>query len=255
MEGVVLKRRVIPLLLWEKGRLVKTVRFEPGRDVGDPVKSSQVYSDQDADELILLNIGGMKEDQQLFNQTISKIASCCFVPLSVGGGIRSLQDADTLFSAGADKVVVNTAAYHESNIITEISQKYGSQAIIISVDYQWSDGEPKLFSHGGSKEENITLKKHLENSAEKGAGEIMLQSMERDGLMEGYDLELLRSVAPRVAAPMILAGGAGNFSHLVEAFKIGADAVACGSLFNFGDNNPIRAKAYLKNHGIQIKKY
>ena len=249
-----LKRRVIPLLLWEKGRLVKTVRFEPGRDVGDPVKSSQVYSDQDADELILLNIGGMKENLQLFNQTISKIASCCFVPLSVGGGIRSLQDADTLFSAGADKVVVNTAAFHESNIITEISQKYGSQAIIISIDYRWCDGEPKLYSHGGSKEENITLMKHLENSAGKGAGEIMLQSMERDGLMEGYDLELLRSVAPRVAAPMILAGGAGNFSHLVEAFKNGADAVACGSLFNFGDNNPIRAKAYLKNNGIQIKK-
>ena len=111
------------------------------------------------------------------------------------------------------------------------------------------------FQMGGSKEENITLKKHLENITGRGAGEIMLQSMERDGSMEGYDLELLRDVAAKRHAPMILAGGAGNFSHLVAAFEAGADAVACGSLFNFGDNNPIRAKAYLKNHGIQIKKY
>ena len=250
-----LKRRVIPLELWEKGRLVKTVRFEPGRDVGDPVKSSQVYSDQDADELLLLNIRGSADDMPLFSETIRRIASCCFVPLSVGGGIRSLQDADILFSAGADKVVLNTAAYHESHIITEISQKYGSQAIIISIDYRWGDGEPRLFSESGSKEEKVTLKKHLENIAGKGGGEIMLQSMERDGLMGGYDQDLLRALAAKVPAPMILAGGAGNFSHLVEAFEAGADAVACGSLFNFGDNNPIRAKAYLKNHGIQIRKF
>jgi imidazole glycerol-phosphate synthase subunit HisF len=253
MGWVVLKRRVIPLELWRNGRLVKTVRFDPGRDVGDPIKSSQVYSDQDADELILLNIGGMKEDLQLFSQTVREIAACCFVPLSVGGGIRSLQDADTLFSAGADKVVVNTAAYHETNIVTEISQKYGTQAIIISIDYRWSDGGPRLFSHGGSKEENITLKKHLENIAGKGAGEIMLQSMERDGSMEGYDLELLQTVAAMVPAPIILAGGAGNFFHLVEAFQSGADGAACGSLFNFGDNNPLRAKAFLKNYKIPLK--
>ena len=248
-----LKRRVIPLQLWEKGRLVKTVRFEPGRDVGDPVKSSQVYSDQDADELILLNIGGMREDLQLFCQTVKKIASCCFVPLSVGGGIRSLQDADTLFSAGADKVVVNTAAYRETNIVTEITQKYGTQAIIISIDYRWNDSEPRLFSHGGSKEEDITLKEHLENIAGRGAGEIMLQSMERDGSMEGYDLKLLRMVHANIPSPIILAGGAGNFSHLVEALEAGVDAVACGSLFNFGDNNPLRAKAFLKNYKIALK--
>lgn len=151
--------------------------------------------------------------------------------------------------------MVNTAAYHESNIATEVSQKYRSQAIIISIDYRWSDGEPRLSSYSGPKEGNVTMSKHLENIAGRWAEETMLHSMGRDDSMEGDDLELLRMASAKTPSPIILAGRAGNFSHLVEAFEAGTDAVACGSPFNFGDNNPIRAKAYLKNHGIQIKKY
>jgi len=245
---------VIPLELWKKNRLVKTVGFESPRDVGDSVKSSQVYSDQEADELILLNIEKSLQSFVPFLETVKNVASCCFVPLAVGGGIRTLQDADRLFSSGADKVVLNSVAYGSPSVLRTISEKYGRQAVIVGVDYRGSSSHLRLWSNGGRKLEVVSLEDHLEIVIKEGAGEIMLQSIDRDGAMKGYDLETLQRVAQKIPVPLILAGGAGDFVHLVEALKTGADAAACGSLFNFGDNNPLRAKAFLKNHGIPLKK-
>lgn len=253
MEWSVLKRRVIPLELFRGQRLVKTVQFREGRDVGDPVKSSQVYSDQDADELIVLNIDGPKGNFAEFTRIVSRIASCCFVPLTVGGGIREEGHADALFAAGADKVVVNTVVYENPQVVTQIANKYGSQAVVAGVDYSGDSGDLLLLSAGGRRVEKVTLPSHLANLKNAGAGEIMLQSVDRDGEMAGYDLFLLREVASQVSMPLIIAGGAGSFMDLENAFVAGADGAACGSLFNFGDNNPLRAKAFLKNRGVCVK--
>jgi cyclase len=249
----VLKRRVIPLELWKKGRLVKTVRFGESRDVGDPVKSSQVYSDQDADELMVLNIEGPDGDFDEFARTVSRIATCCFVPLTVGGGIREKGHADALFASGADKVLVNTVAYEHPNVVNQIANKYGSQAVVAGIDYSGDSGSLSLLSSGGRKVQKVTLRGHLADLKSAGAGEIMLQSVDRDGVMAGYDLILLREVAAELSMPLIIAGGAGSFADLVGAFAAGADGAACGSLFNFGDNNPLRAKAFLKNRGVCVK--
>lgn len=249
-----LKRRVIPLELWKKGRLVKTVRFGESRDVGDPVKSSQVYSDQDADELMVLNIEGPDGDFYEFARTVSRMAACCFVPLTVGGGIREKGHADALFASGADKVLVNTVAYEHPNVVNQIANKYGSQAVVAGIDYSGDSGSLSLLSSGGRKVQKVTLQGHLANLKSAGAGEIMLQSVDRDGVMAGYDLFLLREVAAELSMPLIIAGGAGSFADLVGAFAAGADGAACGSLFNFGDNNPLRAKAFLKNRGVCVKK-
>ena len=239
--------------LFRDRRLVKTIQFGEGRDVGDPVKSSQVYSDQDADELIVLNIDGLKENFEEFVRTVNRIASCCFVPLTVGGGIREVGHADALFSAGADKIVVNTVAYEHPEVITRIANKYGNQAVVAGIDYSGDSESLSLLSAGGRKLEKVTLKIHLAKLKSAGVGEIMLQSVDRDGKMAGYDLVLLREVAAQVSMPLIIAGGAGSFTDLVSAFAAGADGAACGSLFNFGDNNPLRAKAFLKNQGVCVK--
>jgi cyclase len=254
VERPVLKRRVIPLELFRDQRLVKTVQFGEGRDVGDPVKSSQVYSDQDADELIFLNIDGPNGNFSEFVRTVGRIASCCFVPLIVGGGIREEEHADVLFAAGADKILVNTVAYGHPGVVTQIANKYGSQAVVAGVDYSGNSEALSLLSAGGRKVEKVTLQSHLANLKNAGAGEIMLQSVDRDGKMAGYDLILLREVAAQVSMPLIIAGGAGSFADLVGAFAAGADGAACGSLFNFGDNNPLRAKAFLKNQGVCVKR-
>ncbi len=249
-----LKRRIIPIELLENGRLVKSVRFANLRDVGDPVKSSHIYSDQDADELVLLNISQKDRDVSALVNVVARIAQECFVPFTVGGGIRHLKDAELLFAAGADKVLLNSICYSRPHLITEIGDRYGRQAVVIGIDALNKEGEFILFSDCGRNQEVVTLSEHVAKVINAGAAEIMIQSINRDGTMTGYDLNLIQEVIARSAVPVIAAGGAGNFQHLKEAFDVGSDAVACGSLFNFGDNNPLRAKAFLKNYGILLKK-
>ena len=253
MGRLVLKRRIIPIELLDGGRLIKTVGFSIPRDVGDPVKSSQVYSDQDADELVLLNISREYRDVASLAEVVSRIAQECFVPLTVGGGIRTLEDAVRLFLAGADKVLVNSSAYSQPDLITEIGARYGQQAIVVGIDARSEPAGFALFSDCGRRREHISLSNHVTKVVATGAGEIMIQSIDRDGTMTGYDLDLLQAVIELSPVPVIAAGGAGDFMHLKQAFDIGADAAACGSLFNFGDNNPLRAKAFLKNYKIPLK--
>ena len=249
-----LKRRIIPIELLDGRRLIKTVGFSAPRDVGDPVKSSQVYSDQDADELVLLNISREHRDVTALVEVVARIARECFVPFTVGGGIRSLEDAARLFAAGADKVLVNTAAYAQPGLITDIGDRYGQQAVVVGIDARPEAKGFAVFSDCGRRQESVSLSAHITKVVAAGAGEIMIQSIDRDGTMAGYDLGLLQAVISLSPVPVIVAGGAGDFMHLKQAFDAGADAAACGSLFNFGDNNPLRAKAFLKNYSIPLKR-
>jgi imidazole glycerol-phosphate synthase subunit HisF len=249
-----LKRRIIPVQLILNGRLVKSVQFEKPRDVGDPVKSSKVYSDQDADELFLLNIGG---EGQAFDQLVNalgKIARSCYVPLTVGGGIRSIDDARRLFDVGCDKVSLCSQAFGNPALIEQIAKSYGSQAVVVCVDVVKSGDGYELRSSCGKKSEMASLEDHLASVENHGAGEIVIQSIDRDGTMTGYDKELIALTCSKTQLPVIALGGAGLVTHLHEALQAGASAVACGSYFNFGDNNPLRAKAALKNYGVPLKR-
>jgi cyclase len=249
-----LKRRIIPIELLDSGRLVKTRMFKSPRDVGDPIKSSKVYSNQDADELLFLNITRNDRSAASLIETVARIATECFVPLSAGGGITSFEDAARLIEVGADKVVINTAAYRDPKLIGSIAQAFGRQAVVVGVDVLSEGTDYSLWSGCGARFENVRLERHVQNAISAGAGEIMIQSIDRDGVMGGYDLDLVRRVTAVSNVPVIAAAGAGHFLHLKEVFEAGADAAACGSLFNFGDNNPLRAKAYLKNHNIPLKR-
>jgi len=249
-----LKRRIIPIELLKDGRLVKTINFSAPRDVGDPLKSSQVYSDQDADELLLLNISQNNRNVKALVELVEKIAQKCFVPLTVGGGIKCLEDAARLFNAGADKIMLNSIVYEQTRLINDISKIYGKQAVVVGIDALSDKTGFVLFSDCGRVQEPVSLSDHVTAVIQAGAGEIIIQSVNKDGTMSGYDLNLIQSVIAISTVPVIAAGGAGNFLHLKKAFEVGVDAVACGSLFNFGDNNPLRAKAFLKNYNIPLKR-
>ena len=249
-----LKRRIIPLELLLDGRLVKTRAFDTPRDVGDPVKSSKVYSDQDADELVLLQISRDCRPIAPLIDVVKRIAEYCFVPFTVGGGITKVEEVAKLFDAGADKVLVNSMAYIEPQLLAAIAERYGSQAVVVGIDVRSENGTYVLYSDCGRRREVATLDEHMATVVASGAGELMIQSIDRDGVMGGYDLDLLGRVVACSSLPVIAASGAGHFMHLKEAFDAGVDAAACGSLFNFGDNNPLRAKAFLKNYQVPLKR-
>lgn len=250
-----LKRRIIPVELLQNGRLVKSTRFADYRDVGDPVKSSKVYSDQDADELLILNIVASHDAVVLLAQRLQAIARECFVPITAGGGIRDIEDARLLFQSGADKVSVCSAAFSDTRLLNDIAVQFGSQALVVCVDVvRAADGSLTLMSDGGRQAQPVALADHLAAVASAGAGEILIQSIDRDGCMQGYDTALIAQVTRATRLPVIALGGAGQIIHLKDAFDQGAEAAACGSLFNFGDNNPLRAKALLKNYNVPLKK-
>lgn len=249
-----LKRRIIPLLLWQNGRLVKTRQFGDAVVVGDLVKTCKVYSDQDADELIILNINKDAADFSEFLSLIEKLSKEVMMPISVGGGINSLEAAEQSFRSGADKVVINSAHYDNPELLGLISSRFGAQAVVASVDYRVDSGGTTFWAKGGRVRKNVDIESHLDTLKGQGFGELMLQAVDRDGMRVGYDLTYLTHILSHVKTPVIIAGGAGNFEHLKEVFELGVDAVACGTLFNFGDNNPHRAKAFLRNYGVPLKK-
>lgn len=250
-----LKKRIIPVQLLLGGRLVKTVRFDTYRDVGDPVQSSKVYSAQDADELVFLNINRESRTIAPLISLLEKVSEVAYMPLSLGGGIASLEDAELLIKHGADKVVLNSALYGDDTLATRIADKFGSQAVVVSIDARrQQDGTWRLFSDCGRTAQARSLEEHVKAVVARGAGEIFINSIDRDGMMEGYDVGLIAEVMRHARIPVIACGGAGNYTHMKEAFlATGVSALACGSLFNFGDNNPIRAKAFLSNYAIPFK--
>ncbi len=252
-----LKKRIIPVQLLLNNRLVKTKKFDSFLDVGNPVKSSKIYNDSDADELVFLNIERENRTINPLLNILQEVSKVCFMPLALGGGISKIDDIKTLFRNGADKVIINSLVYNNYDFLKEASQIFGKQSIVVSIDVKKSEDESSkynLYSNCGKTKEEISLKEHLKFCESSGAGEIFINSIDQDGMMRGYDVNLIDNVVKNCSLPIIACGGAGNFNHMKEAFKkTNISALACGSLFNFGDNNPIRAKSFLKNYNLNFK--
>ena len=251
-----LKKRIIPIQLLGEGRLVKSVKFGGWRDVGDPVKSSAVYNSQYADEIIFLNISRGQRAARDLASLLVEVSKVCFMPMAAGGGIRTSEDAAFLIQNGADKVVINSAAYTHPEVITQTAERFGAQAIVVCIDAAWDAGSNayRAYSDCARKAESVALEEHVRRCERAGAGEIMIQSIDRDGTMSGYDTRLIEQVMQATSLPVIGAGGPGNYEHLKDAFlETDVSALACGSLFNFSDSNPLRAKAFLSNYGLKFK--
>jgi cyclase len=251
-----LKKRIIPVQLLLGGRLVKTVNFGTWRDVGDPVTSSRVYNDQTADELIFLNIDRDKRSIEALKAVIKRVSEVCFMPIAMGGGVTTAAEASEIILSGADKVVLNSVCYRSTEVIRSVSESFGAQSVTVCIDARYDAGQGRyvLYSDCGNRQETVTLAEHIGRMEEAGAGEIVIQSIDRDGTMSGFDIPLIQEAMRATTLPVIAAGGSGNYEQLYEAFtKTGVSALACGSLFNFSDSNPIRAKAFLTNYGLPFK--
>ena len=254
-----LAKRIIPCLDCENGRVVKGVKFLDIRDAGDPVEVSKRYCDAGADEITFLDITASHEDRETTVHTVEAIASQVFIPLTVGGGIRTLEDIRAMLNAGADKVAINTAAVVNPEFVREAAQRFGSQCIVVAVDAKQvsGEGEPlkwEIVTHGGRKPTGIDALEWVKRMVDYGAGEILLTSMDRDGTKIGFDLELNRAVSRAVQVPIIASGGVGNLQHLVDGVLEGeADAVLAASIFHFQEYSIGEAKQYMADKGIEVR--
>jgi imidazole glycerol-phosphate synthase subunit HisF len=251
----VLKRRLIPCLLLKAGRCIKTIRFDSIRDVGNPITAARVYDAQGADELIFLDITASHEGRDTLFDLVAQTAEQCFMPLTVGGGVRTVADIRKLLQAGADKVSINTAAVENPAFIREAAGAFGSQCIVVSIDARTqAPGRYEVFTYRATKPTGLDPVDWARHMADFGAGELLITAVDRDGAMEGYDLELIQSVADAVTVPVIASGGCGTLQHLVEGITLGhASAVAAGSLFHFTDQSVIKAKSYMKSAGLDVR--
>jgi cyclase len=250
-----LKVRVIPCLDVKDGRVVKGVNFEGLRDAGDPVEQAIVYDRAGADELCFLDITASHEDRGTLLEVVRRTAEVCFMPLTVGGGVRALDDIRALLLAGADKVSINTAAVSRPEFVKEAAEKFGSQCIVAAIDAKKGDkGNYEIFTHGGRKATGIDAVEHAKKLVGYGAGEILLTSMDRDGVKSGYDLELTRAVSDAVTVPVIASGGVGNVQDLVDGVTKGhASAVLAASIFHFGEVTIAEAKTALAAAGLPVR--
>lgn len=249
-----LKTRIIPVLLLKNGRMVKGKQFAGFRDVGDPVSAARIYNAQNADELAFLDIEASGEGRKTLLDVVGKVSKECFMPLAVGGGVTSVEDVRELLRAGADKVIITSAAVENPELICQAARIFGNQCVIGGVDVKREGEKYFVYTHSGKIKTNLDLIAHLRDLESRGAGELFVNSIDRDGMMQGCDLELASVVKENTRRPAILCGGAGHFMHLADAVqKAGVHAVACASLFHFGDNNPVRARSYLKNLGVPVK--
>ncbi|MBI1404882.1 MAG: imidazole glycerol phosphate synthase subunit HisF [Caulobacter sp.] len=250
-----LKVRVIPCLDVKDGRVVKGVNFLALRDAGDPVEQATAYDAAGADELMFLDITASSEGRGAILEVIARTADVCFMPVSVGGGVRTVEDARRLLRAGADKVSVNTAAVEDPDLISRLADAFGSQAVVCAVDAKSRDtGGWGVFTYGGRRDVGLDAIDYAALAVEKGAGEILLTSMDRDGAKTGYDIGLLRAVTEAAAVPVIASGGAGEVRHLVEAVRDGhADAVLAASIFHFGEVTIAGAKQAMAAAGLPVR--
>jgi cyclase len=249
------RARVIPCLDVAGGRVVKGVNFVDLVDAGDPVEQARAYDAAGADELCFLDIGASHEGRGTMVDVVRRTAEVCFMPLTVGGGVRGVEDARALLLAGADKVAVNSAAVSRPEVVAEIAERMGSQCVVASVDARRvAEGRWEVFTHGGRRETGIDAVAHALRLAELGAGELLVTSMDRDGTRDGYDLELIRTIADQVTVPVVASGGVGNLRHLVEGIREGhASAVLAASIFHFGEASIAEAHAALAAAGIPVR--
>jgi len=250
-----LSKRIIPCLDVTAGRVVKGVNFVELRDAGDPVEIAKRYDDQGADEITFLDITATSDERDLILHIIEDVASQVFIPLTVGGGVRAVADVRRLLNAGADKVGMNSAAVANPDLVSEAAAKYGSQCIVVAIDAkQTSPGVWEVFTHGGRKNAGINAIAWAQEVAKRGAGEILLTSMDRDGTKNGFDLALTRAVSDAVPVPVIASGGVGNLQHLADGIKEGhADAVLAASIFHFGEYTVGQAKQLMAEQGIPVR--
>lgn len=249
-----LKVRVIPTLLWKQFGLVKGIAFDSWRRVGPVLPAVKVYNQREVDELILLDITAHLSSDDPDFESITEFGQDCFVPLTVGGGITKIEQVQHLLRAGADKISVNTVAYSCPNFINEIANRHGAQCVVASVDVRLQDSSWMCFSHAGLQATGREVIAWVRELEDRGAGEILITSIDRDGTMEGYDLGLIESVVRAVNIPVIASGGAGNYEHMVQAVKqAGASAVAAASIFHFTEQTPAGAKLALSAAGIPVR--
>ncbi len=254
-----LAKRIIPCLDVENGRVVKGVNFVDIRDAGDPVEVARRYDEQGADEITFLDITATHEGRDTMVETVERMASQVFIPLTVGGGIRTCDDIRTMLNAGADKVSINSAAVTNPDFVREAAERFGSQCIVVAIDAKKvsAAGEPdrwEIFTHGGRKPTGLDAIEWAKKMVGLGAGEILLTSMDQDGVKNGYDIPLTRAISDAVNVPVIASGGVGNLDHLVEGCIDGkADAVLAASIFHFNEYSIPQAKAYMRERGIEVR--
>ena len=255
-----LAKRIIPCLDVTDGRVVKGVNFLELRDAGDPVEIARRYDEQGADELTFLDITASSDNRGLILHIIEEVASQVFIPLTVGGGVREVEDVRRLLNAGADKVSINTSAVMNSQLVADASSRYGSQCIVVAIDAKQvgldEEGHPKweVFTHGGRKETGIDAVEWARKMVSLGAGELLVTSMDRDGTKIGFNLGLNKAISNAVDVPIIASGGVGNLQHLVDGVKLGgADAVLAASIFHYGEYTVREAKEYMRDQGIEVR--
>jgi cyclase len=250
-----LKKRIIPCLDVKNGRVVKGINFVNLVDAGDPVEQAKIYSDSGADEICFLDITASNENRDILLETVQKTAEQCFVPLTVGGGVRSIQDIRNLLMAGADKVSINTAAIHNPGLIKEAAIKFGSQCIVVAIDAKKiSNNKWNVFTHGGREKTELDALEFALLAQNNGAGEILLTSMDKDGTKSGYDLELTSMISNSLSIPVIASGGVGTLEHIKDGIvKGGASAVLAASIFHFGEFSIKEVKEYLKSQSVSVR--
>ena len=251
-----LAKRVIPCLDVTDGRVVKGTKFLNLRDAGDPVECAKMYDRQGADELVFLDITASSDGRATMVSVVERTAEQCFMPLTVGGGIRAVEDFRTMLRAGADKVSVNTSALQRPELISEAAEAFGSQCVVVAVDAKRDGpGKWRVYTHGGRKPTERDAIEWIVEAAKRGAGEILLTSMDADGTCGGYDLQLTRAVSEAVGIPVIASGGAGELQHLADVLREGfADAVLAASIFHFGKHTVAEAKEHLASQGLPVRK-
>tara|TARA_Y100000590_G_C15623538_1_gene978502 strand:- start:584 stop:1342 length:759 start_codon:yes stop_codon:yes gene_type:complete len=250
-----LKKRIIPCLDVKDGRVVKGINFINLADAGDPVEQAIIYDKNEADEICFLDITASNENRNILLNIVKKTAKKISIPLTVGGGVRNLEDINKLLSNGADKVSINTAAVTNKNLVAESAKKFGSQCIVVAVDAKKvSENKWEVYTHGGRKPTGKDVINYISKIEKMGAGEILLTSMDRDGTKKGYDLDLTKKVSNNISIPVIASGGVGNLEHLYQGLKIGkASAVLAASIFHYGEYSIKEAKQYLDSKGIPVR--
>ena len=248
-----LKNRIIPCLDVKNGRVVKGINFVDLQDAGDPVEQAKIYSDGGADEICFLDITASNENRDTIYDVVEKTSKKCFVPLTVGGGVRSVEDINKLLNCGADKVSINTAAVQNSKVVEESSKKFGSQCIVVAIDAKKNGENWEIFTHGGRNSTGIDAIQFANKMEEFGAGELLVTSMDKDGTQSGYDIGLMKKISSNVNIPVIASGGVGTLDHLAEGISAGASAVLAASIFHYGTFSIQEAKQYLASKDIPVR--
>ena len=249
-----LKNRIIPCLDVKNGRVVKGINFVGLKDAGDPVEQAKIYSDSGADEICFLDITASNENRDTIYEVVKETSKKCFVPLTVGGGVRSVEDINKLLNCGADKVSINTAAVQNPTIVIESSKKFGSQCIVVAIDAKKNKKGWEIFTHGGRNNTGVDAVEFAALMEKNGAGELLITSIDRDGTQKGYDLDLMSKISSLINIPVIASGGVGSLDHLAEGIKKGkASAVLAASIFYYGKYSIKEAKEYLDSKGIPVR--